>query len=428
MIKYFTLFSLVFGACAASPKPAPATLQYQAKTMRKSAEHAPEIKSASKTVSTQTERFENWKQRFIKQAISKGYAEDLVRNTIAPAIIDPKALDRNEKQAEFSRPIWSYVDGVKSTARINGGMEKISMHGQLYEGIKSRYGVNKEILTAIWGLESSYGKFLGDHDIINALSTFAFEGRRSKFGTAQLYGILDMLARGDIRREQLTGSWAGAMGMTQFIPTTFRDYAIDYNSNGNKDLWEDTGDALASTAHYLNRFGWRPEEPVLTEIVLPKGFDFGLSDGTKRTIAGWTSLGVRPISGKNWPKDALSLEAKLLVPAGSNGPVFLSFKNFDVIKKYNNSTAYAMGIHVLAESFKGNRAILKDWPRDDKPLSLTDKENLQIALTRQGFNTGGVDGKIGPNSRRAIRAWQHANGYPANAYVEQKLLKVILGK
>jgi len=214
--------------------------------------------------------------------------------------------------------------------------------------------------------------------------------------------------------------------MTQFIPTTFRDYAVDYDNNGNKNLWTDAGDALASTAYYLQRFGWRATEPVTTEVILPKGFDYGLSNGSKRTISGWAGMGVRSVSGQNWSNDALFLEAKLLIPAGAKGPVFLTFKNFDVIKKYNNSTSYALGINVLADSLQGKQAIRRIWPRADKTLSLTDKKNLQTELSRQGYSTGGIDGMIGPNSRHAIRAWQHANGVPADGYVNQALLKRII--
>jgi len=216
------------------------------------------------------------------------------------------------------------------------------------------------------------------------------------------------------------------MGMTQFIPTTFRDYAVDYDNNGNKDLWTDVGDALASTAYYLSRFGWRGTEPVLAEVLLPDGFNYGLSDGTKRTISGWSAMGVRPVGGQNWSRDALFWEAKLLMPAGVNGPIFLTFKNFDVIKKYNNSTSYALGITVLAESLQGKKTITRDWPRRDKPLTRSHKKALQQALTNQGYSTGGIDGMIGPNSRRAVRAWQRANKLPADGYVNQALLRRIL--
>jgi len=375
---------------------------------------------------TQAQIFAAWKQGFMARALAKGYDAALVKATIGPAKINPKAIQSNEQQPEFTRPIWSYVDGVMSEARLSGGRDKLAKHADLFTGIEARYGVDRTILTSIWGLESAYGKILGHDNMIDSLATLAFQGRRQKFGEQQLFGLLDILSQGVVRKEQLIGSWAGAMGMTQFIPTTFRDYAVDYDNNGNKDLWTDVGDALASTAYYLSRFGWRGTEPVLAEVLLPDGFNYGLSDGTKRTISGWSAMGVRPVGGQNWSRDALFWEAKLLMPAGVNGPIFLTFKNFDVIKKYNNSTSYALGITVLAESLQGKKTITRDWPRRDKPLTRSHKKALQQALTNQGYSTGGIDGMIGPNSRRAVRAWQRANKLPADGYVNQALLRRIL--
>ncbi|MCF6221346.1 MAG: lytic murein transglycosylase [Robiginitomaculum sp.] len=431
MIKYITVLSLVLlaplAACASVPatsQPVPRLKPVAVKTVpTKPAQIKPD---ASQVERSQAERFTAWKRDFISRALAKGYDSNLLRATIGQAKINPKAILKDQTQPEFTRAIWVYVDGVMSDARQNGGRAKLAEHAALFADLESRYGVDRYILTAIWGLESAYGKIQGTDNMINSLSTLAFEGRRSKFGEQQLFGILDILAAGDVRQEQLIGSWAGAMGMTQFIPTTFRDYAVDYDNDGNKDLWGNTGDALASTAYYLKRFGWRASEPVTTEVILPKDFDYGLADGSKRTISSWSAMGIRDMSGQNWSNDALFLEAKLLIPAGANGPVFFTFKNFDVIKKYNNSTSYALGINVLADTLQGKPAIKRDWPRADKPLSLSQKKQLQQALTDQGYSTGGVDGMIGPNSRRAIRAWQRANAVPADAYVNQAMLKRIM--
>jgi len=422
MLKYVTLIALAFGApinaCAATPQPFPTPYL---KTQK------PETKPVDMSAQqTQAQIFAAWKQGFMARALAKGYDAALVKATIGQAKINPKAIQSNEQQPEFTRPIWSYVDGVMSEARLSGGRDKLAKHADLFTGIEARYGVDRTILTSIWGLESAYGKILGHDNMIDSLATLAFQGRRQKFGEQQLFGLLDILSQGVVRKEQLIGSWAGAMGMTQFIPTTFRDYAVDYDNNGNKDLWTDVGDALASTAYYLSRFGWRGTEPVLAEVLLPDGFNYGLSDGTKRTISGWSAMGVRPVGGQNWSRDALFWEAKLLMPAGVNGPIFLTFKNFDVIKKYNNSTSYALGITVLAESLQGKKTITRDWPRRDKPLTRSHKKALQQALTNQGYSTGGIDGMIGPNSRRAVRAWQRANKLPADGYVNQALLRRIL--
>ena len=428
MFKILAAFSLALSACASAPVPSPAVPAPAPTAQTATSKPAPVLVNPAPIKLTQAQEFANWKADFTARALAKGYEEILVTSVIQPAKVNPKAIYKDKNQPEFSKPFWAYIDGVSSEARLSGGRGKLGLHSSLFTDIEIRYGVDRNILTAIWGLETSYGKIIGDDNMVDSLATLAFQGRRKAFGEQQLFAILDILKSGEVRKEQLIGSWAGAMGMTQFIPTTFRDYAVDFDNNGNKDLWTSEGDALGSAAYYLKRFGWRPAEPVLTEVLLPRSFDYGLANGTRRTIAGWSGMGVRDIAGQNWSNDALFLEAKLLIPAGAKGPVFLTFKNFDVIKKYNNSTSYALGITVLANGFQNKQTIKTSWPRGDKTLGLTDKKDLQSALTRQGFDTKGVDGQIGPNSRRAIRAWQKANGYPADGYVEQKLLKVILGK
>lgn len=420
------LFSgLIVASFFALPACASTTDAVTATTSTASAVAA--AQASSQTLS-QADRFAAWKADFIRRAIERGYNPDMVRAVITPAEINEKALERDSSQPEFTRPIWSYVDNAANATRLNGGRSKLSSERNVFNNIEARYYVDRHVLTAIWGLESAYGKIMGNHDIISSLATFAFEGRRTAFGEKQLFAALDMIAGGYVRPEQLKGSWAGAMGMMQFIPTTFRDYAVDFNNDGNRDHWGSSEDALASAAHYLSRHGWRWNEPVMIEVKLPDAFDYALADGTRQTVNDWTVLGVAPYNGARWPQPTGFLDAKLLVPAGANGPKFLTFKNFDVIKKYNNSTSYAMGIHVLAEGLKGRAAIQHPWPRGDKALSRTDKEAMQRRLTELGYDTGGVDGMIGPNSRKAIRAWQSANGLTPDAYVNQAIFQRIMGR
>lgn len=377
---------------------------------------------------SQEARHALWKTDFTNRAIAKNYDAALVRSVISPAKINPLALERDANQPEFTKPVWSYVDNAASPARITGGQNKMTEVDPVLDQIEVQYRVPREILTAIWGLESSYGRILGTHDIIDSLSTFAFEGRRQKFGESQLFALLDLLAAGDVRKDQLTGAWAGAMGMTQFIPTTFRDYAVDFDGNGNKDLWTDPGDALGSAANYISRSGWRAGEPVMTEVKLPTNFDYSVTDGSKKTINDWTAIGVEPISGQRWSTAAGFLDAKLIAPGGARGPKFLTFKNFDVLKRYNNSTSYVMGISILADALERKPGIQQDWPRGDELISFEDKKAMQQKLTDLGFSTGGVDGRIGPNSRRAIRAWQASNGLTADGYMEQRLFKQLMAQ
>lgn len=402
--------------CAASPTqdaqviPASAASQQQIQT----------------TALSQAQRFDIWKTGFINEAIAKGYERRLVEDLMQGAIVNELALDRDKSQPEFTKPVWAYVDNAASTDRLNTGRARLADTSAVFDAVENRYNVPRHILTSIWGLETSYGRIMGRHDIVSALSTFAFEGRRKKFGTQQLYALLDMVAAGDVRPEQLKGSWAGAMGMTQFIPTTFRDYAVDFDGDGNKDLWTNRSDALGSAAHYLARHGWRREEPVMTEVRVPATFDYSHLETTKKTINEWTALGVAPVTGQRWSGDAGFLEAKMIAPGGHRGPKILTFKNFDVIKKYNNSTSYAMGITVLGNALNGESTFTTPWPRGDKALSFTDKKTMQRKLTQLGYSTGGVDGQIGPNSRKAIRAWQRSNGLPADGYMEQTLLKKLM--
>jgi len=352
----------------------------------------------------------------------------MVTDLIGGATLRESAVKSNNNQPEFTKPIWSYVKGAASADRLNKGRSKLTQNSTLFNRIEAAHGVDRNVLTAIWGLESSYGAILGNYDPVDALASFAFDGRRISFGETQLFALLDMLSSGQVRRDQLKASWAGAMGMTQFIPSTFRDYAVDFDGDGNTDLWQNAGDALGSAANYLSRSGWQTGAPVFAEVTLPSGFDYSLSDGRKMFVSEWAALGIRPAQGGGFTPAANMIDAKLYVPAGSKGPKLLTFKNFDVIKRYNNSNSYAMGINTLAMGFDRKKAISAPWPESDEALSLSQKKKLQTALTAQGFDTGGVDGLIGPNSMKAIRGWQAANGVTPDGYVEKRLwLRIIQG-
>ena len=392
---------------------------------------APQVREAVVTTpapgATQAERFDAWKRDFTARALAEGYGAELLAETVGRAVINERALERDTTQPEFTRPVWAYIESAASADRITRGRAELLEHDAVFGSVEATYGVPRHILAAIWGLETSYGRIMGSHDIIDSLATFAFEGRRTSFGENQLFAILDLLQAGDVRLDQLEGSWAGAMGMTQFIPTTFRDYAVDFDRDGNKNLWGSEADALGSAAHYLSRSGWRAGEPVMSEVIVPANFDYSLSETVSKTVNDWTALGVRPANGMRWGGGAGMLDAKLLAPAGHRGPKLLVFKNFDVIRRYNNSTSYVMGIASLGDALRGRSAIRTPWPKGDQPLSFEDKKRLQERLTELGYSTGGVDGQIGPNTRRAIRAWQRANGVPADGYVEQGLLRRILG-
>jgi membrane-bound lytic murein transglycosylase B len=374
------------------------------------------------------QRFSLWQHDFTNRALAKGYSPQLLADTVGRAQMNERALERDSSQPEFTRPVWAYINSAANPDRIRNGQAEMAQHKAELDDIERLYGVPRQILTAIWGLESAYGKILGTHDIIDSLSTFAFEGRRTDFGETQLFAALDLIQSGAVRIDQLKGSWAGAMGMTQFIPSTFRDYAVDFDRNGNTDLWGSEADALASAANYLTRSGWKVGQPVMSEVILPNGFDYSDVETVRKPVAEWVAIGVMPANGMMYSPAAEALDAKLLAPAGHRGPKFLTFRNFDAIKKYNNSTSYVMGISSLGDALIGETAIRNPWPESDQPISFEDKKAMQRRLTALGYNTGGVDGQVGPATRRAIRAWQSANGVPADGYVEQTLFRRIMGQ
>ena len=379
---------------------------------------------------SQEQRYTDWKTAFTAR-ISAKYGAAVVEPLLADMAIRPALLVKDENQAEFVKPVWSYLDGAVSASRVRPGEENLSVFADVFDEVEARYNVEREYLTAIWGLESQYGTIMGDYPVVDSLSTFAFEGRRSEMFTTQLEALVELVAEGKLRRDDLLGGWAGAMGMTQFMPATMRDYAVDFDGDGTIDLRGNERDALGSAAHYLSRFGWVPGQPAMMEVRVPEGFDYGLADGsTKRQAEEWAAMGVLPIkpsmNGTLYPSDVAFADAKLLIPAGAKGPAFLTFKNFDVIKRYNNSTSYAMAIAGLAQTFAGEVPVRKDWPRGDQPLNTEQKEQLQTRLTALGYSTGGVDGQIGPMTRKAIRAWQRANRLPADGYVEMGLFERIM--
>lgn len=372
------------------------------------------------------ENFQIWKLNFIQRAIEMGFSKDLTESFILPAVIEEKALERDKQQPEFNTPIWLYLDQAGNPNRLRNGIEKLRENQILLNKIEDKYKVSRHVLIAIWGLESAYGEIMGNYNPINSLSTFAFEGRRSKFGEQQLFALLSLLRDGSVQRNQLISSWAGAMGMMQFIPTTFRDYAIDFDNDGNKDLWNNKSDALSSAAHYLSRHGWQWEEPTVIEVNTKLGFDFSATENSQKTVNEWLDLGVTQTTGNGKLEIHKNLKAKLIVPSGHRGPKILVFKNFDVIKKYNNSTSYALAVISLANSFNEKATITAEWPRSDKPLSLAERTSAQKKLKELGYKLGEIDGVIGPNSRRAIQQWQKDVNMPEDGYLEKNILDILL--
>ncbi|MFD1911804.1 lytic murein transglycosylase [Halodurantibacterium flavum] len=363
--------------------------------------------------------FNRWVEGFRSRALSQGIAPATFDRAFRSASFMPSVVRNDQNQAEFTRAIWDYLDNAVSPTRINNGREKLAQHAQALQAIEARYGVEKEIVVAIWGMESSYGSFRGTTPIIPALATLAYDGRRGAFFEEQLIAALRIVQAGDISPEGMTGSWAGAMGHTQFMPTSYLEHAVDFTGDGRRDIWsDDPRDALASAAAYLANAGWRRGQPWGVEVQLPSGFDHRTT-GTSRPAAEWSRMGVTLASGGAVPDHGA---AELFLPAGARGPAFLTFANFRVIKRYNSSDSYAMGIGHLADRLRGAGPFRAEWPRGDRPLSSAERQELQRLLTARGFDTGGVDGRIGPNTLAAVRAYQVSAGITADGYVSADLL------
>lgn len=353
--------------------------------------------------------FQRWVRGFRHIAISAGVSAATFDRAFRGVHYNGDVVIRDRKQTEFTKTIGQYLGIAASDKRIREGREALAKHHSTLERIEAHYGVDKEVVVAVWGLESSYGTRRGDIPVIEALATLAYDGRRGRFFSKQLIAALKILQRGDTTPTRMTGSWAGAMGHTQFIPTSYQAYAVDFTGDGRRDIWsEDPTDALASTAAYLKRFGWRNGMPWGVEVTLPRGFDYSIATRTnKKMPSQWARLGVVGTNGRPVPDHG---SASIFLPAGARGAAFLIFKNFDVIKRYNAADAYATGVGHLSDRIAGRGPLKASWPKDERALTFAERKELQRRLTRRGFNTGGVDGRVGPATARALRSFQRSIG------------------
>ena len=370
--------------------------------------------------------FDRWVREFWPVARAEGITAATYNAAFAGLTPDPEVLEKARYQPEFVRPLWDYVDKAVSDKRLENGKAMLRQHARLLDALERTYGVDRHILVAIWGMESSYGQVLDDpkivRNVIRSLATLAYaDPRRRRFGRQQLIAALKIAQRGDISLRRMTGSWAGAMGHTQFIPTTYNAYAVDFDGDGRRDIWTTPTDALASAANYLKKAGWRTGKTWGYEVTLKRGFNYRLADeSTSRTIGEWQRLGVARAGGRPFPRP--SDKAVLLLPAGARGPGFLLLRNHYVIKRYNNATAYALAIGHLADRLRGGGPFYRDWPANERPLQNAELREIQTRLARGGYYGGKIDGKIGPMSKAAIRAYQARRGLEPDGFAGFDLL------
>lgn len=343
---------------------------------------------------------------------------------------DLSILEKLNYQPEFRQPIWDYMAALVDEQRINEGKAKLAQHGATLQRVEQVYGVDPATVVAVWGVESNFGQNFGSYPIITALGTLSCYGRRQAFFRKEFFAALKIVQSGDIPVEEFRGSWAGAFGHTQFMPTTFERLAVDFDGDGRRDLMKNTADALGSTANYLKRNGWQTGQPWGFEVKLPQGFNTaGEGRRTKRSIQNWQQRGVTGILGQ--PLNTLapaSQQAGLLTPAGAQGPAFLVFKNFDVIYSYNAAESYALAIAHLSDRLRDGPAFFTAWPTDDLGLSREERVVLQNLLLARGHNIGAADGLIGSKSREAIKVEEARFGMPVTGRAGQKILKRLQGQ
>jgi membrane-bound lytic murein transglycosylase B len=365
--------------------------------------------------------FDAWLAQFKPKAVLAGVPQAVVDRETAGLTPDDSVVASDGRQPEFSKPVGDYVKGAVSDSRIQQGRQ---FAGQLsyLPGIEQAFRVPREIVLAVWAMESAFGKIQGDKDIVRCLATLAADGRRRGWAESELISALKIIATGEQSRARLKGSWAGAMGQTQFLPGVYLSTAVDGDRDGHRDIWGSTHDALASTANYMAKAGWKPGESWSREVLLPAGFDYSVTEGPREALSLWTERGVRRADGLPWSAADQASSASLILPSGYTGPAFLIFPNHGAIMKYNNSTAYALGVGLLALRFGGEGPLVTPWPLET-PLSRTDRILAQESLVKLGYDTGGVDGAIGPKTRIAIRAWQQANRIPADGYLTPQMIQ-----
>ncbi len=373
--------------------------------------------------------FDRWVRDFWPAAKSAGVSRGVFDAAFAGVTPDPEVLEKAHTQPEFVQPLWQYVEKRVSDKRIAAGRDMLVRYRSLLDKIESRYGVDRSIIVAIWGMESFYGEVLSDPKIVKgvvrSLATLAYGDRaRARFARQQLIAALRILQRGDISVAGMTGSWAGAMGHTQFIPTTYEAYAVDFDGDGRRDLWNSPADALASAANYLHKAGWVSGTTWGYEVSLPAKFNYRLTGDQKaRPVSEWKKLGIVRAHGGDFPRPGDA--GVLLAPAGASGPAFLMLRNHFVIKRYNNSTAYSLAVGHLADRLRGGGAFVRPWPGDERMLTASESAEVQQHLARAGYYDGVIDGKLGPASRAAIRAFQNGRGLAADGFPSLQLLQAL---
>lgn len=378
-------------------------------------------------VSSGNAQFDGWRAQFAAKASAAGRRTRDIQSVLDGLVpVEATAQAQSfDNQAEFVKPIWDYARTAVSPTRIANGQAKLAQNAQIFDAIAASYSPPREIIAAVWGMETSYGGFIGTDDAPRVLASQAAVGRRKDFNETELMAIMRLIEDGSATRDQFRkASFAGALGQTQFMPSSIIAYGRDFDRDGKKDLWGNAGDALASAANYLTGYGWKKDQPWAVEAIIPEGFDYASGDGRKLTVAAWKAMGITPvIYGSFGSADALS--AELFLPAGSYGPAFLLFDNFFVIKRYNNADSYALAIGLLADRLAGRPEMTRPWPTEIQMLTQQQARDLQAGLNKLGFSAGSVDGIIGRGTRAALQKFQTSKGLVADGFPTLQMLEQV---
>jgi lytic murein transglycosylase len=357
------------------------------------------------------------------QATANGITPAAFDAAMAGIQPDPDVIQAMDRQPEFILPVWEYIARLVSDKRIADGKRMLAEWGDVLEDVERAFGVERHIVLAVWGVESSYGTIMGNRPLVRSLATVSCFGRRQAFFRAELVETLRITQKGEIRAEDLKGSWAGAFGHTQFMPSTFQRLAVDFDADGRRDIVRSVPDALASTANFLKKAGWELGKPWGHEVVLPRGYAGPSGRRTRMALSSWDALGIQrhgelPLTGE--------APAALLLPAGAHGPAFIVYRNFDALYAYNAAESYALAIGHLADRLRGGRAFRTAWPTDDPALSRTQRIELQQRLAVLGYDVGGADGIIGPRTVDAIKAFQKSRGLQPDGYAGVRLHRALM--
>src|SRR5215207_3254392 len=360
------------------------------------------------------------------QAVAKGVPGETYDAVTAGVQPDMKILELMDNQPEFKTPIWDYLGFLVDEERVEDGRAAMRRHAQALATAEARFGVDRHIIAGVWGVESNFGKDIGARPLVQSLATLScVPNRRQGYFRGEFFATLQIIGRGDIRPERLTGSWAGAFGHTQFMPSTFLRLAVDLDGDGRRDVVDSVPDALGSTANFLKKAGWNSGLPWGYEVRLPRGYGGPSGRKDKRPVSAWTAAGFTRVDGR-----ALSGEyaAGLLMPAGANGPAFLVTKNFDALYSYNAAESYGLAIAILSDRLRGGAGIQTPWPTDDPPLSRAERRELQRLLAARGYDVGELDGRIGQKTRDAIKAIEQQVGMGPTGRPGAKVLAALKGR